>query len=308
MEDLYDLLIIGSGPAGLSAAVYAQRARLKTLIIEKNGVSGGQIINTCEVDNYPGLPAIGGFDLGMKMRDHVEQLDGEFYTGEVVDIKGQNKIWDLSMDNGTVLHTKAMIIACGASHAHLNIPGEAELSGAGVSYCATCDGAFFKDSTVAVIGGGEVAVTDAIFLANICKEVYVIHRRDSLRAVKVLSDKLLDLENVKVLWEHTAEAIEGAGMVERLRIRQVKTNEEKTLAVEGIFIAVGMSPNSGMFKDLVPMDEAGYIIADETGITETPGIFVAGDIRTKALRQVICAASDGANAVYSVQKYLAENF
>jgi len=304
MDTVYDLIIIGSGPAGLSAAVYAQRAKLTTLIIEKTGVSGGQILNTSEVDNYLGLPGIGGYDLGIRMREHVDALEGQIITGSVLSITldGNEKI--IRLEDGNSYSTKAIIIAAGASYRKLNIPGEETFRGQGVSYCATCDGAFFRNQVTAVIGGGDVAVEDAIFLSRLCKQVYVIHRRDEFRAAKVLGDKLKSLENVRILWDSTAISINGTDAVESLTIQNVKTKASNDYPASGVFIAVGMEPNSSAYEGIVDMDESGYIIADETGITSTPGIFAAGDIRTKQLRQVISAAADGANAVYSVQQYL----
>ncbi len=302
----YDLVIIGSGPAGLSAAVYAQRACLNTLIIEKTGVSGGQILTTEEVDNYPGMPGIGGFDLGMKMREHADQLGGRFVTGEVVGLTDHGELKEVSMADGSTITARAIIIATGASHRKLGIPGEQTFAGAGVSYCATCDGAFFRNKTTAVIGGGDVAVEDAIFLARLCQKVYVIHRRDSFRAAKVLSDRLLSLENVEVLWNSVPLEVTGEGSVSGLRVQNKLTRDERLLDVSGVFIAVGMEPDTALYKGLVKLDPTGYIIADETCRATTPGIFAAGDVRTKPLRQVVCAASDGANAVYSVQRYLEE--
>lgn len=305
MDIVYDLIIIGSGPAGLSAAVYAQRARLTTLIIEKTGVSGGQILNTSEVDNYLGLPGIGGYDLGIRMRDHVDALEGQFITGTVLSITLDSDEKLILLEDGNSYRAKAIIIAAGASHRKLNIPGEETFRGQGVSYCATCDGAFFRNQVVAVIGGGDVAVEDALFLSRLCKQVYVIHRRDELRAAKVLGEKLVSLENVSVVWNSTAISINGSDAVKSLTVQNVKSNDSRDYPVDGVFIAVGMVPNSAVYKGLVDMDDAGYIIANETGVTSTPGIFAAGDIRTKQLRQVISAAADGANAVYSVQQYLA---
>lgn len=306
MSNIYDLVIIGSGPAGLSAAVYAQRACLNTVIIEKTGMSGGQILTTTEVDNYPGLPGIGGFDLGMKMREHVDNLNGQFLTGEVVRITDNGNVKELTLADGSVITARAVIIATGATHRKLGIPGEDTFTGAGVSYCATCDGAFFRGRTTAVIGGGDVAVEDAIFLARLCQKVYVIHRRDSFRAAKVLSDRLLSLDNVEVLWNHIPLEISGDASVEKLTVENKETGEKQDLQVNGVFIAVGMEPETEVYKDITALDPTGYIIADETCRTSTPGIFAAGDVRTKQLRQVISAAADGANAVYSVQRYLEE--
>jgi len=301
---VYDVIIIGSGPAGLSAAIYAKRAELSFIVIEKAAVSGGQIINTYEVDNYPGIPGIGGFDLGMKFREHADKLGAEFINGEVSDflIDGDNKV--VVLEDGSKYTAKSVIIATGGSPRHLNVPGEAELSGMGVSYCATCDGAFFKNKTVAVVGGGDVAVEDAIFLARLCKQVYVIHRRDEFRASKSISSKLLQMDNVTVLWDSVVEKINGSDKVESINIVNSKTKEQKTLEVSGVFIAVGYIPNSQIYSKVVKVDEAGYIIAGENCETSVPGVFAAGDVRTKELRQIITAAADGANAITAVEKYL----
>ena len=302
--NIYDLVIIGSGPAGLAAAVYAQRACLNTVVIEKTGMSGGQILTTTEVDNYPGLPGIGGFDLGIKMREHADHLGGQFMTGEVVKINASAPVHEIILADGTSLKTRTMIIATGASHRHLGVPGEEAFIGKGVSYCATCDGAFFRNRTAAVIGGGDVAVEDAIFLARLCEKVYIVHRRDSFRAARVLSDRLLSLENVVPVLNSTTVSIDGKDKVESLTVHHLDTDTDETLKTDGVFIAVGMLPNAQAYKDVVATDKTGYIIADETCQTNVPGIFSAGDILTKQLRQVVSAASDGANAVYSVQRYL----
>ncbi|HJB08421.1 MAG TPA: thioredoxin-disulfide reductase [Candidatus Enterocloster faecavium] len=302
--NIYDLIIIGSGPAGLAAAIYAQRAKLNTLVIEKAMVSGGQVLNTYEVDNYPGLPGIGGYDLGMKFREHADKLGAVFAEDEVVRIEdegegsakrviGQDKTYE----------ARALILATGAHHRLLGVPGEQELSGAGVSYCATCDGAFFRNKVTAVVGGGDVAVEDAIFLARMCSKVYVIHRRDQLRAARSLQEKLFSLDNVEMIWDSVAEEICGEEQVNGLKIANVKTGEKKTLSLQGVFIAVGITPESQAFEGLVDMEQ-GYIKAGEDCATSVPGIFAAGDVRKKNLRQIITAAADGANAVTSVEHYL----
>lgn len=304
---IYDVIIIGSGPAGLSAAIYAQRAELTNIVIEKTGMSGGQIINTYEVDNYPGTPGISGFDLSVKFREHCDKLNTTFINGEVVEFKLEDDIKVVILDDGTRYQAKTIIIASGGLPRHLNVPGEERLSGLGVSYCATCDGAFFKNKTVAVVGGGDVAVEDAIFLSRICERVYVIHRRDEFRAIKSSVNKLLKNDNVTVLWDSVVESINGTETVDSLDIKNVKTGETTNLKVEGVFIAVGYIPNSQIFKDIVATDESGYIIAGESCETNVPGIFAAGDIRTKDLRQIITAASDGANAITAVERYLNQN-
>lgn len=306
MTHVYDLIIIGSGPAGLGAAIYAQRARLDTLVIEKAMVSGGQVLTTYEVDNYPGLPGIGGYDLGLKFREHADKLGAQFQEDQVLKVEddGPDGTKRVVCVNGTY-EAKALILATGAVHRKLGIPGEEEFGGMGVSYCATCDGAFFRNKVTAVIGGGDVAVEDAIFLARMCSKVYLIHRRDALRAAKSLQESLMALENVEILWDSVADSILGDGKVERLVISNVKTGEKQELPVQGVFIAVGITPESSAFAGLVEM-ENGYIKAGEDGKTSAPGIFAAGDVRTKQLRQIITAAADGANAVTSAERYLTE--
>lgn len=305
MEEIYDLVILGAGPAGISAAIYATRSKLNTLWLEKKFVQGGQIVDTYEVDNYPGLPGITGLDLGEAMVKHAEKLGIKPKREPVLSIEEEGGLKVIRTKKNRYM-AKAVILACGAAHRQLGIPGEEELSGMGVSYCATCDGAFFQDGTVAVVGGGNVAVEDAILLSRTCKKVYLVHRRDELRADKVLQDKLFKCANVEMVWDSVPTVIEGTDKVEDIKVHNVKTDEEKTIAVDGVFIAVGILPNTEKFKGLVDLDEGGYIIAGEDGVTSTPGIFAAGDIRTKNLRQVVTAVADGANAVASVQRYLME--
>lgn len=304
MDKIYDVVIIGSGPAGLSAAVYAQRAKLDTLIIEKEMMSGGQVLNTYEVDNYPGLPGINGFDLGMKFRGHADDLGAKFVTDEVVRIENGDAVRQVVCGENTYV-TKTVIIASGAAHRKLGVLGEEELTGMGVSYCATCDGAFFKNKVTAVVGGGDVALEDAIFLARMCKKVYLIHRRDQLRGARSLQEKLFSLENVEILWDTVVEEIQGVDKVERLRLSNKKTEEHSSLELDGVFVAVGITPNSQAFAEILEMDH-GYIVAGEDGGTSVPGIFAAGDVRTKQLRQIVTAVSDGANAITSVERYLTE--
>lgn len=303
MDTVYDVIIIGSGAAGLSAAVYAQRAKLNTLVIEKSMMSGGQILNTYEVDNYLGLPGINGFDLGMKMREHAEKLETKFITGEVNEVKDREQFHFIYLADGTEYKTKTIIIATGTSNRKLGVTDEERLVGHGISYCATCDGALYRKKIVAVVGGGDVAVEDAIFLARGCEKVYLIHRRNELRSAKVLSEKLMTLSNVEIIWDSIVESVDGERKVENIKIKNIKTNEEKNIEVSGVFVAVGTNPNSSIFQGIVDMNEGGYIIADETCKTSADGIFVAGDIRTKQLRQLITAASDGANAITSIEKY-----
>lgn len=301
---LYDVIIIGSGPAGLAAAIYAKRAELKVAVIEKAYVSGGQIINTYEVDNYPGIPGISGFELGSRFREHCDKMNIEFVIGEVAgfSLEGNTKI--VTLDDNTKYEAKAVVIATGGVPRHLNVEGEEKLSGMGVSYCATCDGAFFKDKEVAVVGGGDVAIEDAVFLARMCKKVYVIHRRDQFRASKSLITKLLSMDNVSILWDSVVEQIVGDDKVEKIIVKNIKSENTSDLYISGIFIAVGYAPNSDLYRNLVKTDDYGYIEAGENCETNVPGVFAAGDVRTKQLRQVITAASDGANAITAVERYL----
>lgn len=305
---MYDVVIVGSGPAGLSAAVYARRAKLKTLVIEKAGYSGGQIVNTSDVDNYLGLQGIEGFEMAMKFRTHAEHFEAEFLDDEVVSIQDkEDGTYDIVLKSDKDISTKTIILATGASYDKLHVPGEAEYTGRGVSYCATCDGAFYKGKIAAVVGGGDVALEDALYLSNIADKVYLIHRRDELRGAKVLQDKVFAADNIMFMPDTVVTSINGSdGLVSSIDTKNVKTNMEENISVNGIFIAVGMKPNVSYINELVELDKAGYVVASEDGITSKKGIFVAGDMRTKVLRQVITAVSDGANAVASVEKYLRE--
>ena len=302
MENIYDLAILGAGPAGICAAIYATRAKLNTIWLDKKFVQGGQIVDTYEVDNYPGLPGITGLDLGEAMAGHAEKLGMKPQREPVRSIETEQGIKVIRTKKNEY-RARAVIIACGATHRHLGIPGEEELSGMGVSYCATCDGAFYKKKVTAVIGGGDVAVEDAIFLAGLCEKVYLIHRRDSLRAAKSLQEKLFTLPNVELVWNAAVEEITGEAFVTGVQLLDTQTKEERFVAADGIFIAVGIQPVSESFKSLVKTDEAGYICAGEDCCTSVPGIFAVGDVRTKKLRQIVTAVADGANAVNSVQEY-----
>lgn len=299
---MYDLLIIGSGPAGLGAAIYGERAGLRLAVIDRSPISGGQVLTTYEVDNYLGMPEISGSDISERFREHADKLGVEFIMADVKTIEDLGATKTVHTDEGD-FEAKAVILATGATHAMLGVEGEMKLAGMGVSYCATCDGAFFRGRTVAVVGGGDVAVEDAIFLAGLCKKVYLIHRRDSLRAADSLQKKLLSLPNVEILWNSEVTKIQGEDMVESLVVLRKQEKKEQVLEVNGVFIAVGILPNTESFRGLVDMDEKGYIMADESCITSVPGIFAAGDIRKKALRQIITAVADGANAINSVQDY-----
>jgi thioredoxin reductase (NADPH) len=303
---MLDLIIIGSGPAGLSAAIYAARARLDFIVIEQNFISGGQVVNTYQIDNYPGCPGISGMDLGLKMREQAEGLGAKFVTETVQEISPEGSTKTVRTDQNTY-EAKTLIFATGADHRRLGVKGEEELAGMGVSYCATCDGAFFKGSDVAVVGGGDVAVGDAIFLARGCRKVYVVHRRHELRAAKSLQEKMLSLPNVEMVWDSVVDSIEGENQTGALRCHNVKDDSTRVLHIDGVFIAVGILPNSGLLKGKVSMDASGYIMAGEDGRTSADGVFAAGDVRTKTLRQIITACADGANCIDSVQDYLIRN-
>lgn len=320
-ERMYDVVIIGSGPAGLSAAIYAKRAGLTAITLEANPMSGGQVLNTYEVDNYPGLPGINGFELGMKFREHADKLGCEFQTASVLSIQKtveaemKAAAYEKEEEKGFVIHTdqgelrsKTVLAAMGASHAKLGVPGEEELAGMGVSYCATCDGAFFRGKTVAVVGGGDVAVEDAIFLARSCEKVYLIHRRDELRAAAVLQREVKALPNVEILWDTVVEKINGEEQVQSIDIKNVKTQKRDSLPVAGVFIAVGIIPASKMVRELVKCDQRGYVLAGEDCAASMPGVFAAGDVRKKQLRQIVTAVADGANAVTSILEYLSSEW
>lgn len=299
----YDVIILGSGPAGLSAAIYAERARLRTLIIEEKPLSGGQILDTYEVDNYPGLPGITGFELGQKFRAHVDKFKTEIVNSQVksIELNGDKKT--VVTEKGTY-EAKTLILAMGATHRKLGIPGEEKLLGMGVSYCATCDGAFFRGKTVAVAGGGDVALEDALFLARGCEKVYLIHRRDEFRGARILQEKVKETPNIELMLSCNVTEIRGEGQVSSVLVHDKKTESDRELEVQGIFIAAGTEPNIALVKGLLEQDERGYILAGEDTRTSVEGVFAAGDVRAKQLRQVITAAADGANAVTSVEQYI----
>ena len=300
---MYDLIIIGSGPAGLTAGIYASRVKLNTLVLEQNFVNGGQIIDTYEIDNYPGLPGISGMDLADKMSQHAEKLGVAIENVIVTSLDLEGPVKRVITDDNTY-EAKAVIIASGATHSHLGAPGEEEFGGRGVSYCATCDGGFYRKKDTLVVGGGDVAVEDAIYLARLCNKVYVVHRRNELRAAKVLQENLLSLPNVEMVWDSVVKSINGSQKVESVTVTNVRDGSERTIPVQGAFIAVGITPRSEFARNHIEMDEKGYIVADETGRTSVPGVFAAGDVRGKQLRQVVTAVAAGANAVTSVEKYL----
>ena len=295
---MYDVIIIGAGPAGLTASIYAKRAGLNSLILENAGI-GGQILATYEVDNYPGLKGISGIELGNKFAEHAKKLGSTVVKENVIAIDASGKIKTVVTEGGTYEATN-IILATGASHATLGIEHEEEMSGAGVSYCATCDGAFYADADVAVVGGGDVAAEDTIYLSAICKKVYLIHRRDKLRAAESLVKQLESKDNVEIVWNSVIKSLEGDGELEGVMVSDVTGNGERRIDVEGLFVAVGIIPETQLLKGIVDMDEKGYIIAGEDCRTSQSGVYVAGDARKKALRQIVTAVADGANAINSV--------
>lgn len=299
----YDIVVIGAGPAGLAAGIYGRRAGLEVLILDASPLSGGQILSTYEIDNYPGLPGLSGPALSEKMRAHSDKLGVEFATGRVKSIIDHGSYKEL-VTRKVTFEARAVIVATGASNKRLGCQGEDELSGMGVSYCATCDGAFFKEKTVAVVGGGDVALEDALYLARGCAKVYLIHRRDAFRGAAVLQKQVKATANIEIIYDTVVDSINGSASVESLTLTN-KNNENVTnIPVDGVFIAVGTVPNTTGIEGLPATDEAGYIIAGEDGITSIDGIYAAGDVRTKQLRQVITAAADGANAVTSADRFL----
>lgn len=302
---MYDTIIIGSGPGGLSAAVYAKRGELDFILIEKEYGGTGQIAESERVDNYLGLYGENGFDLGERFRSHAEALGTEFCEGEVSEISAENGGYKVTLADGTAFETKTIVYAAGASHRRLDIKGEAEFSGRGVSYCAVCDGAFCKGKTAAVIGGGDTALGDALYLSKAAEKVYLIHRRDTFRANRLLQKQVSEVSNIEIILNAVPLEITGEKRVEALRIS--RNGQEVTLPVHSVFAAVGTIPNSGALKGIAELDANGYVIAGEDCVTSAKGIFAAGDVRTKALRQVITAAADGANSISSVQRYLTEN-
>ena len=296
---MVDIIIVGSGPAGMSAAVYGKRAGLSVLVIEKVYYGTGQVAESSHVDNYLGIPGINGYELGEKFRSHAEGLGVEFKDGEVIRFEKAADRWYVHLKNGETLESKTVVYAAGAAHRHLGVPGEEEFSGKGVSYCATCDGAFFKGKDVAVVGGGNTAMDDAIYLSDICNKVYLVHRRDVFRGDATTLMKLKETENIELIVPAKVQEVKGEQVVTALQLE-----DGRSLEVSGVFVAVGMQPATSMLQGIILMDDNGYIIADETGKTSAAGFFAAGDVRTKELRQIITAVSDGASAATSAERYI----
>ncbi|RLC58740.1 MAG: thioredoxin-disulfide reductase [Candidatus Cloacimonadota bacterium] len=302
----YDVAIIGGGPAGLSAAIYAARGGLKTVLFEK-ALIGGQIVVTAEVENYPGFEQnVTGFDIIEKMQQQAERFGTDIKLEEVkaIGLEGLCKIIETS--NGTY-KVQSVIMATGAHPRKLAVPGEEKFTGRGVSYCATCDGALYRNKIVAVVGGGDSAVEEAIFLTKFAKKVYVIHRRNELRAVKIVQDRAFKNEKMEFVLDTVVQAIEGKDFVEKLVIFNKKTNSVSELEVDGVFIYVGIIPSSDLVESRVEFDPQGFIITDDSMHTELPGVYAAGDVTHKVLRQVVTACSDGATAAFAAEKWIEEN-
>jgi len=300
----YEITIIGGGPAGLTAGLYTSRAGLKSLLIER-GVFGGQIVNAALVENYPGFPqGISGLELGSLMHQQATKYGLEIVTAEVTGI-AQGQPYSVSTTEGS-FEAAAIIIAAGSEYRKLGVLGEERLSGHGVSYCATCDGFLFRDREVAVVGGGDTAITDALELSRHATKVYVIHRRDQLRAAKLLRERAFAQPKLEFIWTTVVEEILGEKLLSGLNLRNVKTGQHSILEVAGVFVAVGLMPNSQSFFKIVDLDDAGYLITDETMATSAPGVFAAGDIRRNSPRQVSAAVGDGATAAMSAFKYIQE--
>ncbi len=300
---VYDTVILGGGPAGYTAALYAVRSGLDTLILEKFS-AGGQMTETSQIDNYPGFPeGIDGFTLGFNMQNGAERFGAKTVNTEVlsVDFNANPKL--IKTDSGEH-YTKTVIIATGANHKHLGLPDEENLIGKGLGYCATCDGMFYKDKTVAVVGGGNSAAADALYLSKICKKVYLIHRRDTLRATKIYHEPLLKLSNVEFLWNSTVNKLLFKNQLNGVEIKNTIDESLSEISLDGLFVSIGRSPVTDIFKGQINLDEFGYIIADETTKTNIDGVFAAGDVRNKAFRQIITAASDGAVAAHFAEEYI----
>ena len=299
---MYDIIIIGAGTAGLSAAIYGVRAGKKTLVLD-GAFYGGQIVNTQSVENYPGISNVSGYDFVYGLYTQATELGAEYKNDRVVAINQLDDCKEVVCESDKY-QAKTIILAMGANNKKLGVAREAEFTGRGVSYCATCDGAFYRGMDVAVIGGGNTALEDALVLSGICNKVYLVHRRDSFRAEEALVDRARGKDNIEFVTDSTVVSFLGDNKVTGIKVTNVKTNEEKDINVDGVFVAVGMKPASDIAIDLVDLDENGYIVADESCKTSVPGIFVAGDIRTKEVRQLVTAAADGAIAALGASQYI----
>ena len=305
MERIYDMIIIGGGPAGYTAALYAARAGLRVIVLEKLS-AGGQMALTSQIDNYPGFEdGIDGFALAEKMQRQAERFGAETELAEVTSVRLDGKIKEIQTNEGTFFG-KTVVISTGANPRELGVPGETALVGRGISYCAACDGMFYKGKTVVVVGGGNTAAADALILSRIAKKVIIVHRRDTLRATKIYHEPLMNAPNIEFHWNSTVSELLHNGKITGVKVRNVNSGDEAVIECDGVFVSIGRSPATALVKDQLALDPSGYIIADESTETSLPGVFAVGDVRTKALRQVVTAVADGAVAVHYAQAYLAE--
>lgn len=303
-QPLYDVVIIGGGPAGLTAGLYASRAKLKTLLLERM-LMGGQVMTTTKVENYPGFPGgIEGPELMTRFQEHCQEFGLTVDYGEVQNLLDRGEEKCVVVD-GKEIRTRTVIITTGAEPRKLGVPGEKELTGRGVSYCATCDGAFFREVPVAIVGGGDTAVEEALFLTRFASKVYLVHRRDQLRATSILQERLLGNEKVEILWNRIVRRVEGdASGLQVVQLEDSQTGESGPLEVEGLFIAIGVQPKAHFLGEILPLDDEGYILTDAECRTSIPGVFAAGDVRKKILKQIATAVGDGAVAAIMAEKYI----
>lgn len=304
-QNVFDTIVIGGGPGGYTAALYATRAGFSALVLEKLS-PGGQMATTDQIDNYPGFPqGVNGFQLALEMQKGAQRFGAQTELAEVLQVDLRGPVKEVVTQKETY-RAPTVVLATGASPRELGLPGERELRGRGVSYCATCDGMFYRGKTVAVVGGGNTAAADVLYLSRLCEKVYLIHRRDQLRASRVYLEPLKQAENVEILWDSQVTELLYGETLTGAKVRHKKTGETRELSLDGLFLAVGQLPNTQLFQGQVELDAAGYVVADETTRTNLPGVFAVGDLRQKPLRQVVTAAADGAVAAHFLEEYLSQ--
>ena len=306
MDHIYDMLVIGGGPGGYTAALYAARAGLDVMVLEKLS-AGGQMALTAQIDNYPGYEeGVDGFTLGEKMQAGAERFGAQSEYAEVYSLDLSGEVKKAVTSEGD-FYGRTLVLATGASPRKMGVPEEDQMVGRGVAYCAACDGMFYKDKTVIVVGGGNTAAADAMVLSRICKKVIVVHRRDTLRATKIYHEPLMKTSNVEFIWDSRVQKLLHGDKLTGVEVENVKTGEKYTIDADGVFVSVGRIPATDLVKDLIPLDDQGYVLADETTRTEVPGVYAVGDIRAKALRQVVTAVADGAVAAHFAEEYIASH-